>query len=172
MKPYITVGLVTTLGMMVGWMARPVLAEPMGLYESYVGVGAAGALAEGGQGYDERQAAVAFQGRFAIPKASMSVRASAMVSEASTVLVPTVTLDVPVARGTNLYAGAGYSIPFKTKNASVLGNRNAAIINGGIESAVSPDLLLYGDVKWGIDAYKNSSADSVSVSAGVGFRFK
>lgn len=35
----------------------------------------------------------------------------------------------------------------------------------------SQNLVVYGDAKWGIDAYQNGPADSVSFQAGAGLKF-
>ena len=52
-----------------------------------------------------------------------------------------------------------------------MGNKNAAVITLGAESEVSDSLIVYGDAKWGIDAYENSTADAVSLQGGLGYRF-
>jgi hypothetical protein len=31
--------------------------------------------------------------------------------------------------------------------------------------------VIYGDANWGIDAYKDSDADAVSLQTGLGYRF-
>jgi hypothetical protein len=85
--------------------------------------------------------------------------------------MPMLTIDTSIADNTNLYLGAGYSWITDEGDNTPLGNRNAAVITLGAESEVSDRVIVYGDAKWGIDAYENSSADAVSLQGGVGYRF-
>jgi hypothetical protein len=91
-------------------------------------------------------------------------------------VVPLVTYDIPVARQTNVYVGGGYSFvqnseSFGVKKPTPIGNKNAPVFVAGAESSITRDIVVYGDVKWGINAYQNSPADSLSLQAGLGYRF-
>jgi hypothetical protein len=77
-----------------------------------------------------------------------------------------------VAPNTNLYVGGGYSFVLGNNDeSSLLGNRNAPVVTVGLESAVRPNVVLYGDAKLGIDAYKDSSDSAASVQLGAAYRF-
>ncbi|WP_342745987.1 hypothetical protein [Brunnivagina elsteri] len=100
----------------------------------------------------------------------MSVRGAALFGGDSTALIPTVTFDAPIAKNTNVYVGGGYAFQTNEGYASQLGNKNAPVVTLGAES-LAKNVVVYSDAKWGIDAYKNSSADAVSLQTGVGYSF-
>ncbi len=146
-------------------------AQPTGMDGSYIGVGIAGGVTSGGQGNDGEVFGGNVQGRYAIPEASMSARGAVLFGGDAAAIMPMLTVDTPIADNTNLYFGAGYSWITDEGDNTPLGNRNAAVITLGAESEVSDRLIVYGDAKWGIDAYENSSADAVSLQGGLGYRF-
>jgi hypothetical protein len=111
------------------------------------------------------------QGRFAIPNAPVSARGSVLFGGDSTAIIPMISYDVPVAPNTNAYLGAGYSFNTNEGNSSPLGNKDAVVLSAGAESEVGSNVVLYGDAKWGIDAYEDSNADAVSIQAGAAYRF-
>lgn len=111
------------------------------------------------------------QGRFAIPNAPISARGAVLFGGDSTAIMPLVTYDVPVAPNTNLYLGGGYSFNTEEGNSSPLGNKDAVVLTAGAESEVGSNIVLYGDAKWGIDAYEDSNSDAVSIQAGAAYRF-
>jgi hypothetical protein len=45
------------------------------------------------------------------------------------------------------------------------------VLTTGVETGVSQNVVVYGDVKVGIDAYEDSSREAVSLQLGVGYRF-
>ncbi|MBF2067267.1 MAG: outer membrane beta-barrel protein [Calothrix sp. C42_A2020_038] len=152
--------------------AQPVQQlQPKGMNGSYIGAGVAAGVTNGGQQEDAATLGGNVQGRYAIPQSQVSVRGAALFGGNSTALIPMVTLDAPVAQNTNVYIGGGYSFQTEEGKASPLGNKNAPVITLGAESEVARNTVIYGDAKWGINAYKNSSADAVSLQAGVGYRF-
>lgn len=146
-------------------------AQPTGMDGSYIGVGIAGGVTSGGQGNDGEVFGGNVQGRYAIPETPISARGAVLFGGDSTAIMPMLTIDSAIADNTNLYLGAGYSFITDEGNNTPLGNRNAAVITLGAESEVSDRVIVYGDAKWGIDAYENSSADAVSLQGGVGYRF-
>ncbi len=146
------------------------MAEP-GTKANYIGVGAAAGVTNGGQTNDAANLGVNVQGRYAISEQPVSLRGALLFGDDSTAIVPNVTYDVPVAERTNVYLGAGYSFVTDEGQSTPLGNRSAAVITLGAESQVHKNVVVYGDAKWGIDAYENSSADALSFQAGVGYSF-
>lgn len=151
--------------------AQPVELQQKGMNGSYVGAGVSAGVTNGGQQEDAATFGGNVQGRYAIPKSQVSVRGAALFGGNSAALIPMVTIDAPVAKNTNVYLGGGYSFQTDEGKASQLGNKNAPVVTLGAESEVARNTVIYGDAKWGIDAYKNSSADAVSLQAGVGYRF-
>lgn len=111
------------------------------------------------------------QGRFAIPNAPISARGAILFGGDSTALMPLVTYDVPVAPNTNIYLGGGYSFITEEGNSSPLGNKDAVVLTAGAESEVGSNVVIYGDAKWGIDSYRDSDSDAVSIQAGAAYRF-
>jgi hypothetical protein len=76
-----------------------------------------------------------------------------------------------VAKNTNVYVGGGYSFVEKDGVHTPMGNKSAPVVTLGAESSITRDIVVYGDAKWGINAYQNSTADSISLQGGVGYRF-
>ena len=145
--------------------------QERGMTGSYVGAGVSAGVTNGGQNNDAATFGGNVQGRYAIPKSQVSVRGAALFGGDATTFIPMVTLDAPVAKNTNVYLGGGYSFSTNEGQATQLGNKNAPVVTLGAESQVARNVVVYGDAKWGIDAYKNGSADAVSLQTGVGYRF-
>lgn len=156
-------------------MANPAAAQTAngvnGMNGSYLGAGIAAGVTDGGQGDDDAAFGANIQGRYAIPNAPVSVRGAALIGGDSAALMPMVTFDAPIARNTNLYAGAGYSFVLDEGKRTPLGNQDAVVLTAGIESAVARNVVVYGDAKLGIDAYRNANTSAVSLQLGAAYRF-
>lgn len=146
-------------------------AQPRGTKADYIGAGVAAGVTNGGQTGDAATFGGNIQGRLTTPKAPVSVRGAVLFSDDTSAIMPIVTVDVPVARNTNLYAGGGYSWVESNGEPTPLGNKSAPVVTVGLESQVGRNLVIYGDTKWGINAYQNSPADAVSFQAGAGVKF-
>lgn len=142
-----------------------------GTSANYLGAGVAAGVTNGGQDNDAATLGGNIQGRFAVPKAPVSVRGSVLFGGDATAAMPIVTYDVPVAKDTNVYVGGGYSFVTDEGKSTPLGNKNSPVVTIGFEREIAKNFVLYGDAKWGIDAYENSSADALSIQSGVGLRF-
>jgi len=142
-------------------------AQPLvgGMSGSYIGAG----ISAGVTGDSEFGGNV--QGRFDLPVAPVSVRGAALISDGGAALMPIVTYDLPVAPRTNLYIGGGYSFVTDEGSETPLGNRNAPVLTAGAETAVTRNIVIYGDAKVGIDAFEDSSDAAVSLQLGAGYRF-
>ena len=111
------------------------------------------------------------EGRLDSAKAPVSLRAAALIGGDSTAIMPMLTYDAAIARNTNLYGGVGYSFVTNKGNASPLGDKNSVVFTAGLETAVHPNVVLYTDVKVGLDAFRHSNDVAVSTQAGVAYRF-
>ena len=112
------------------------------------------------------------QGRLDIQELPVSLRAAYLFNGDNSALMPILSYDIGVAPNTNVYVGGGYSFVLGNEvNASPLGNQNAPFVTLGAETAVQRNVALYGDVKVGFDAYRNSSDTAVSVQVGGAYRF-
>jgi hypothetical protein len=140
-----------------------------GMDGSYIGAGIAAGVTADESG--ESSFGGNIQGRGDIPLAPVSVRGAALIGEDGAALMPLVTYDVPVAPRTNLYLGGGYSFVTDEGSATPLGDQNAPVITAGAETAVTRNIVVYGDAKVGIDAYENSNDAAVSLQLGAAFRF-
>ncbi|MBW4646538.1 MAG: hypothetical protein KME23_26715 [Goleter apudmare HA4340-LM2] len=134
-------------------------AQTAGTNANYIGAGVAAGVTSGGQGNDDAQFGGNVQGRFVIPNAPVSVRGAVLFGGDATAIMPIVTYDAPIVKGTNVYFGGGYSFVTDEGNNTPLGNQNAPVVTLGVESEVANNIIVYGDTKWGIDAYKTSNAD-------------
>jgi hypothetical protein len=146
-------------------------AEPIRFDRSYVGAGVSAGVTNGGQVNDSAQFGGNIQGRLAVPGAPVSLRGGVLFSDDNAAISTAVTYDQRLSDKANAYAGVGYTFVDKNGKATQLGNRNSVTAVVGAEAAVSKDIVVYGDVKWGMNAYKNSPADALSVQAGVGYSF-
>ena len=146
-------------------------AAPVRFDGSYVGAGVGGSVTNGGRGNDEATFGGNIQGRFAVPNTPVSVRGSVLFNGDNSAIVPTLTYDLPVARNTNVYLGAGYGFVQKGNQTSQLGTQDTPVITAGVESEVAKGVVVYSDAKYGTSAYKGSGAGSVSIVGGVGLRF-
>ncbi|NMF62378.1 outer membrane beta-barrel protein [Brasilonema octagenarum] len=142
-----------------------------GMNGSYVGAGVSAGVTNGGRQNDAATLGGNVQGRYAVPNAPVSVRGSVLFGGDSTAIIPTLTYDAPIAKNTNVYIGGGYAFQTNEGYASQLGNKNAPVLTLGAETQVAKNTVIYGDAKWGIDAYRGSDSDALSLQAGVGYRF-
>ncbi len=146
-------------------------ANPYVFNSSYIGAGYSAGVTSGGTPNSSAVDGGNIQGRVAIPGVPISVRGSVLFTQSNSAVIPYVTYDIPVANNVNIYTGAGYSFVQKEGQRTPIGNRDAFVVTAGAEAGITPRIVGYGDVKWGVDAYKNSPADSLSFQAGLGYRF-
>ena len=146
-------------------------AQPAGMNGNYVGAGISAGVTHGVHSNDDAVFGGNVQGRVAIPQTPISARGAVLFGGDSTAIIPTLTYDLPIAKNTNLYVGGGYSFITDEGHNTQLGNRDAAVVSFGAESEVSKNVIAYGDAKWAIDAYNNSSGDALSFQTGIGLRF-
>lgn len=151
--------------------ANSASAQPKGFDGSYVGAGVAAGVTNGGQDGDAATFGGEIRARLAVPNAPVSVRGSVVFSDDTAAIIPTVTYDAGIAKNTNVYAGVGYSFVEDNGQPTPIGNSDSVILNAGVESRVFKDVVVYGDAKYGIDAYENSPADSLSFQVGAGYQF-
>ncbi|MBE9054386.1 porin family protein [Nostocales cyanobacterium LEGE 11386] len=144
---------------------------PKGLTGSYIGAGVGAGVTDGGRQNDAATFGGNVQGRYALPNAPVSLRGAVLFGGDSTAIMPMLTYDAPIAKNTNVYFGGGYSFQTDEGKASQLGNQNTPVVTLGVESEVAKNVVIYGDAKWGIDAYKDSNADAISLQTGLGYRF-
>jgi hypothetical protein len=143
-------------------------ASAQAAYGSYIGVGPAFGITEGNQDEDDRKVAGVIAGRYKFLKAPISARAQAFVGNGVT-LVPTVSYDYPLNWQTDVYLGAGASIPIGGN--TVLGSKTSFAIQPGIDYALpNSNLVVFGNAVISFGGYKNGGA-ATSLQGGVGLRF-
>ncbi len=139
---------------------------------AYVGGGIAAGVTNGGQKATSALFGGNIQGRIApIPNVPVSARAAILFGGNNSAIMPMVTYDIPVARNTNVYVGGGYAFVERNGEPTPLGNQSGGVLTLGAESSVTRDIVVYGDAKLGINTYKNSPAQALSLQAGLGYRF-
>jgi hypothetical protein len=151
-----------------GASANPV---GMGMDKGYVGIGAAGSVTNGGTGSDGLNFGGNVQGRVVIPNTPVSVRGTVLFNGNNSAIVPTVTYDIPVAKGMNVYAGVGGAFVQNKGVNSPIGTRDSVVLNAGVETQVAKGVVVYTDAKLGLNAYQNSPASALGLSGGVGIQF-
>lgn len=117
-------------------------AQPKGMPEGYIGV-TGGTIEDTGVG--------GLSGRISFPKAKVSLRGSLLGGSvncgfddcAFAAFVPSVTYDIPVAKNTNVYVGAGY-ISIAVDDAAET-QASEGILQLGAETGIGKKFVLYGD---------------------------
>jgi hypothetical protein len=167
-----------TLSALVATVIAPVLlsaggasAQDKGTDANYFGAGVSAGVTNGGETGDAATLGGNLSGRLTTPQVPVSVRGSVLFTDETSAIIPTVSYDLPVAKNTNLYVGAGYSFVQEKGKPTPLGNQNAPVVTVGAETQVGQNIVIYGDSKLGINAYQDSSASAVSFQAGAGFKF-
>jgi hypothetical protein len=146
-------------------------AADTGLQSHYIGVGLSAGLKDGGRN-EGATTSFAVQGRYNLRQSPLSIRGSVAFADGRTSILPMVSYDFPLAENTNFYLGGGYSIITGDGNkVTPLGNQNAPVITAGLEKAMSKNLVIFGDLKWGLDGYRSDNSDAVALQAGVGLNF-
>ncbi len=143
-----------------------------GTNASYVGAGVAAGVTNGGQTGDAATFGGNITGRLKVGNTPFSTRGQINFSDETSAIIPHITADVPIAKGTNLYVGAGYQFVEKDGKPTPSGNKDGVAVVAGVESEVGRNFLIYSNATVGIDAYQNSPASAVSINGGVGYRFK
>ena len=137
-------------------LANPASAQPKGMPEGYVGVGI---------GFNNGSAA-GLNGRISFPKANVSLRGSLYGDCASDVcaalFIPTVTYDLPIAKNTNIYLGAGIATASASDGVTTLSG-STGVLQAGAETGIGKKLAIYGD---------GTFADGGTLwKVGLGYRF-
>ncbi|MGD1856762.1 MAG: hypothetical protein ACFB2W_21210 [Leptolyngbyaceae cyanobacterium] len=147
---------------------RPVQAQAA--YGSYVGAGGSLGLSEDDNG-DGDGLGLVISGRYKFLVLPISVRAQAFLLNGDLALVPTVSYDFPVSFQTDVYLGAGISLP--TGNApSPVGDQTAFVLQPGVDFAVpGSNLVVFGNAIFAFDAFEDGGGTAAAVQAGVGWNF-
>jgi hypothetical protein len=153
-------------------LAGSATAAPVkGMDKAYVGGGLSGSVTNGGTGSDGLNFGGNIQGRAPIAGTPVSVRGTVLFNGNNSAIVPVVTYDMPVAPGTNVYAGVGGAFVQNQGVNSPIGTRNSVVLNAGVETQVAKGIVVYTDAKLGINAYQGSPASALGLSGGVGIQF-
>jgi hypothetical protein len=148
-------------------------SQPARFGSSYVGAGISGGLLKSGLRGGERtfggNAVVRLTSPELLP-VPVSLRGQLLFANTNSAIVPTLTYDYPVTDKVNVYAGFGYSFINKKGQTSPIGNRNAFVLNLGVESEISESVVGYVDAKYGVNGYVGDKS-SLAISGGVGVKF-
>lgn len=112
--------------------------------------------------------ALQYQGRMDLPGSNLSVRGSVYANGESSAVLPTLSYDMSVRQGTNVYAGAGVAL---VNGSTPIGDRNGLVINAGAESEVLSGLVLFGDAKMGVNTDSARGNSPMRLQVGVGRRW-
>ncbi|MBW4560499.1 MAG: porin family protein [Mojavia pulchra JT2-VF2] len=139
---------------------------------SYIGAGVAGGVTNGGQIGQDAQFGGNLTGRLKLGPTPFSARTQVLFTDQTTAIIPQVSVDAPIAKGTNLFLGAGYSFVETDGKQTPLGDRNGVALTAGVESEVAKNFLIYSNATVGMKTYQNSPASAVSIQGGLGYRFR
>jgi hypothetical protein len=174
MKSFLTISALSVLVVapLITSAGKASAESKKGTDASYVGIGFAPGLTNGGQNGDAATFGGQLVGRAKLGASPLSVRGQINFSDETSAIIPHLTVDVPIAPNTNGFIGGGYQFVEDKGKPTPSGNRNGVAIVAGVESEVAKNFLLYGNATVGVNAYRNSSASAVSVGTGIGYRFK
>jgi hypothetical protein len=147
-------------------------APKKGTDASYVGIGVAAGVTNGGQNGDAATFGGNVVGRAKLGTLPVSARGQINFSDETSAIIPHLTVDVPIAKGTNLYVGGGYQFVEEDGKPTPSGNKDGVAVVAGVESEVAKNFLIYSNATVGINAYKDSPASGVSINSGIGYRFR
>lgn len=137
-----------------------------GLAESYIGAGA-GTSITNPEGQDAKVGGN-ISARFDVPNAPVSIRGQVLYNDQTSAISPRLTYDLPVAKDTNVFLGAGYNFVQKDgATSTALGDKNAAVVTLGAERRLTDDIVLYGNADLGINAFENSNRQAIGVQLGA-----
>jgi hypothetical protein len=142
-------------------------AQAQAAYGSYIGIGPAIGLTEGGG--EGRKISGVITGRYKFLEAPISLRGQVFVGS-GVALVPTVSYDIPINWQTDAYVGLGASIPLS--GVTPVGDKTGFAIQPGIDYALpNSNMVIFGNAVISFDAYKNTGGTAASLQGGVGLRF-
>ncbi len=154
--------------MSTAFMSPPATAQPA--YGSYIGVGAAYGLSNGGPGEENGLGGVVVA-RYKFLELPISVRAQLFTLRGTTAFVPTVSYDVPIGWQTDAYVGVGASITDGT-SPSPVGNRTAFVVQPGVDFAIpNSNVVIFANGVFAFNAFKGNGNTAISVQGGVGLQF-
>jgi len=147
-------------------------AQDKGTRGNHVGAGVSYGITNGGVGENTNNINGNIVGRIAIPKTQFSVRGQVTYTDKTSTITPTLTYDLPVANNTNVVVGAGYALTQKDATTTTAqGNKDHVSLTVGAERQFGQNLVGYGKVDVGINAFKNSNTPSVAPALGLGLKF-
>jgi hypothetical protein len=139
---------------------------------SYVGAGVSAGLTNGGQNGDAATFGGNVTGRLKLGETPFSARGQVNFSSETSAIIPHVSADLGIAKGTNAYVGVGYQFVEANGQPTPSGNDDGVALVAGVESEVGKNFLIYSNATVGVNAYENSPASAVSINGGLGYRFK
>lgn len=162
----ITVSVLSALVVSPILLAGTASAQVAGMSGSYLG----GGVSAGVTNNEGDTLGGNVQGRFDLPTVPLSARGAWLFNGDGSAIMPMLSYDLPITPNANLYAGAGYS--FVTgEGESPLGDKDSVVLTTGVEAGVRRNIVVYGDVKLGLDAYEDSSDPAVALQLGAAYRF-
>lgn len=144
-------------------------AQVRGMNGHYIGAGVAAGVTNGPE--DGSTFGGNIQGRLDVPRAPISARGAILFNDETSAIMPLLTYDAGIAPNTNVYFGGGYSFVESDDDLTPLGNQDSVVLTAGVESALARRLVVYGDAKLGLNAFKDSSDSAASFQVGLGYRF-
>ncbi len=151
-------------------LATPSIASAQAAYGSYIGAGVSFGLTHGGPNEPSKVDALV-AARYKFLRAPISIRTQAMVGN-NVAIVPTVSWDIPLNWRTDIYIGAGASIPLSGQTTTPVGNQAAFALQPGIDYVLpNSNLVLFGNAVIAFNAYRNGGGTASSIQAGMGWRF-
>lgn len=158
LKSVVTIAAVSAIASVSALLKTEPASAEQGMRGNYLGVGVNG---------DGSGVAAALTGRLDLNPVSIrtTVTGACESGLCATLVIPTVTYDLGIAKNVNLYAGVGGSAVSLSAGNSSVSLGTGAVLQAGAEGAISRDFVLYGDGTY----FTNGGGTIWKV--GVGYKF-
>ncbi|MBE9078014.1 outer membrane beta-barrel protein [Romeria aff. gracilis LEGE 07310] len=144
-------------------------AQAQAAFGSYVGAGAAVGLSDDDNG-DGDGVSFVISGRYNILELPISIRGQAFLLGDGSAFVPTVSYDYPLNFQTNVYVGAGISLP-SGGEPSPVGDQVSFVIQPGVDYFLpGSNLVVFGNAVFALNGFSDGGT-ATSVQGGVGVQF-
>ncbi|AFY73499.1 hypothetical protein Syn7502_01421 [Synechococcus sp. PCC 7502] len=159
------------LGIGLGLLAFTSQVQAQPAYGSYIGGGLSFGVSEGNVNSNEgRNTSAVAALRYKFLEIPISLRTQVLFGS-STAIVPTVSFDYPLNFDTDIYLGTGIAFTNSSTNTPV-GNKTALVFQPGIDYTIpNSNLVVFGNIIFAIDGYRNAGGTATAIQTGVGFRF-
>jgi hypothetical protein len=110
---------------------------------------------------------IQYQGRLDLENSAFSLRGNVYLDDEAAAIIPSITYDMTVVDGANIYFGAGYAIVNGQAQGTEIGDQNGFVLSAGAEAEVLPGMVIYGNTQYGINT-RSDGEQPLTFQLGIG----